>query len=519
MAEQAYENFQGNTTNVQFGNSSYAEIDQIINAPSGFQARAFYNQQLNEVVIAYSGTEGAPGNIQGFNALEFLQDLTTNVGVGVVGDGIQVPEAIDFAEGVFDAALPSGAVNPTFTLVGHSLGGFLAQTTSLRNAETANLPVADNVVLFNSPGVGGFAEIPVSGALPEDRYTYVYSPSDTWGQIGGTVHSLGYQLSDNLFVAEDAVDHAIATINATPLGLSDALPDSDVNPIATAESTFEFFNTNEILQGIATTAGLLTFQEALELGLDLGDIEDQLNAVDVQPNYIIGTNVNDILTGTSNADVISGLQGNDAINGAAGNDLIFGRIGNDTINGSAGDDTLRGGEGADVINGGSGNDFIRGGDGEDTLSGNAGNDTVLGAQDADTLNGGTGNDSISGNDSDDDLRGGSGNDTLRGGGDNDDLKGMTGNDSLIGGDGLDTFIFDNNFGQDRIEDFSTRNGEKIDLSDVSAITSFADLVNNHLSGNANAAIITVSSNTITLEGVDVDDIGNGQIYSQSDFIF
>ncbi|GGO53209.1 hypothetical protein SAMN05444398_10154 [Roseovarius pacificus] len=39
--------------------SLYTEITQIVNGPLGFQARAFFNETTNELVIAFTGTEGA----------------------------------------------------------------------------------------------------------------------------------------------------------------------------------------------------------------------------------------------------------------------------------------------------------------------------------------------------------------------------------------------------------------------------------------------------------------------------
>ena len=62
---------------------------------------------------------------------------------------------------------------------------------------------------------------------------------------------------------------------------------------------------------------------------------------------IIGSNFNDILTGTSLANVIMGRDGVDNISSVAGND---------TLNGGGGNDFLRGGAGIDNLTGGLGND-------------------------------------------------------------------------------------------------------------------------------------------------------------------
>jgi VCBS repeat-containing protein len=77
-----------------------------------------------------------------------------------------------------------------------------------------------------------------------------------------------------------------------------------------------------------------------------------------------------------------------------------------------------------------------------------------------------GNDIITGNSGNDILVGGKGNDTLIGG---------AGNDTLIGGAGADMFVFKPGDGRDVITDFSSGQGDRIDLSAFSTIGDFANL--------------------------------------------
>ncbi|MEO0773302.1 MAG: hypothetical protein AAFZ04_08985 [Pseudomonadota bacterium] len=98
-----------------------------------------------------------------------------------------------------------------------------------------------------------------------------------------------------------------------------------------------------------------------------------------------------------------------------------------------------------------------------------------------------------------------GNDTLNGGG---------GDDVLAGGAGSDTFVFVDGFDNDIIADFGQLNdNEKIDLSGVSAITDYNDLVNNHLSVVDGVVTITAGADSITLKGVDIVNL------DANDFIF
>ncbi|MCF2515414.1 Ig-like domain-containing protein, partial [Sphingomonas sp. G124] len=132
---------------------------------------------------------------------------------------------------------------------------------------------------------------------------------------------------------------------------------------------------------------------------------------------VIGTNLNDTITGSNTAnDILRGGGGNDTLNGAGGVDLIDFREGTAGITftlvqssvGTAfnasgaglGTDTYSNMEGvigtvfADTLTGSSGNDILRGDGGNDILDGAGGNDTLVGGTGADTLTGGLGNDTF-----------------------------------------------------------------------------------------------------------------------------
>jgi len=74
----------------------------------------------------------------------------------------------------------------------------------------------------------------------------------------------------------------------------------------------------------------------------------------------------------------------------------------------------------------------------------------------------------------DGIVGGVGNDTLVGGDGNDGMVGNAGNDLLIGGKGADTFTFDAKYpttgGVDTIQDFSTAQGDKINVHSIDSNT-------------------------------------------------
>lgn len=163
------------------------------------------------------------------------------------------------------------------------------------------------------------------------------------------------------------------------------------------------------------------------------------------------------VTGTAGGDSYKGTQYDDTVRGLGGKDVLYGMAGNDTLLGGGGADKLFGGAGKDVLKGGAGNDKLFGNGGADRLYGDAGNDR---------LTGGGGNDK---------LFGGAGKDVLIGGAGNDRLDGGAGADTLTGGKGADTFVFASakEAKGDSITDFSSKQGDIIDLSGIDADTSVA----------------------------------------------
>ena len=214
----------------------------------------------------------------------------------------------------------------------------------------------------------------------------------------------------------------------------------------------------------------------------------------------------DLLYGGAGDDILRGDAGFDTLYGDEGNDVLWGGAQADNLFGGAGDDTLHGEDGFDRLFGGDGNDLLFGGTGPDALFGDDGNDT---------LNGGDGDDRLLGGQGNDRLEGGAGDDTLEGGAGFDVLIGGVGNDILTGNFNADTFVFADGHGDDVITDFEATNPfEKIDLSAVTAIDDFDDLVADHMSQvGPDVLIETGGGDRITLIGVSVGDL------DASDFLF
>ncbi|WP_373502428.1 hypothetical protein [Aestuariivirga sp.] len=77
-----------------------------------------------------------------------------------------------------------------------------------------------------------------------------------------------------------------------------------------------------------------------------------------------------------------------------------------------------------------------------------------------------------------------------------------------------------NSGQDVIADFSPRDAEKLDISDMTNFRGFSDFIHNYIETDlaTGFAAIVVGENRIVLEGVTIDQIGPGEAYSAQDFI-
>ena len=264
-------------------------------------------------------------------------------------------------------------------------------------------------------------------------------------------------------------------------------------------------------------------------GVDIG--ADSLNSIE----SVFAGHGNDSVAGNNSANTINGGPGNDELFGYEGSDLLFGGAGNDIILGGDQNDNLYGGDGndqvlgqrgADFLYGGAGDDLVLGGNRNDRLFGEDGNDRVFGGNDQDLIDGGAGSDIGRGGNGDDILNGGADGDVLFGGtgrdtvnGDGGDdvifgrggfdiLNGGAGDDLLEGGLQADQFIFEDGFGNDTITDFaSLNNAERIHLSDVTEITDFQDLIDNHMSQvGADVLIDDGLGNTITLLGVQLSDL-------------
>jgi len=110
---------------------------------------------------------------------------------------------------------------------------------------------------------------------------------------------------------------------------------------------------------------------------DISTIIELVLAPNEEQNLLLGTNNNDVMTGSELEDLIRSGAGVDRLYGRAGNDVLYGEEGDDYLLGEDDDDQLLGGAGNDNLSGGNGDDILTGGTGNDTLDGGNGSDRFL----------------------------------------------------------------------------------------------------------------------------------------------
>jgi serralysin len=197
---------------------------------------------------------------------------------------------------------------------------------------------------------------------------------------------------------------------------------------------------------------------------------------------LTGSTDDNSLTGGAYADTLSGGDGNDTLRGRSGDDILDGGNGNDILDGGAGVDTIHGQAGDDKVVYDAADSVIDGGSGRDTLIVKVGATVDLGSFTTNQVVSGSAY--VSGFENLDATGASAGvvatgsefANTLVGSAFADKLAGGAASDVLAGGAGADLFVFGayNPGDADRITDFSTSQGDRMDLSAIDAVAGGLD---------------------------------------------
>jgi len=525
--------------------------DDIINAGAGDDLIRVLGGQNNEADI-YRGDAGMDtlNNESGTSLLLTNWSLTG----GGNGDGIEV---IDLNNRSITGSIDVDTLNFTdveFMQIVNvlTLGGDDIVTGSNVTSTTYNLGDGDDV--FTTTSVLGDI---INGQAGDDILTGGSGNDQISGGLGNDIVDGGAG-DDELRVngGENNVadiyrggdgDDLLFNLSATSLAMSNWAYGGSGNgsSIETIDAAF---------RSIAGTSGddALDFTDVTLLrvvDINTGDGNDMVTGSDITgETYNLGGG-DDLFTGIGTvSNIINGDAGNDTLNAGNGNDTLTGGAGDDYVNGGGGDDTIRlttsgNNTTGDVYVGGAGNDVILNltsatvvfsdydstdmtglinGSGIEqlsmgfrALSGTSGDDcfnftdvniTSL----AGSINMGDGNDDFTGSTQNQltvDL--GAGDDNYV----STEHIGAFG-DFITGGAGDDSFTFIDDWGVSRITDFDAlSDAETIDLTDVSNIDDFADLLANHMTQSGANVVISDGANTLTLENVNISDL------DANDFVF
>ncbi|AVQ01541.1 hypothetical protein B7G68_06550 [Caulobacter segnis] len=242
-------------------------------------------------------------------------------------------------------------------------------------------------------------------------------------------------------------------------------------------------------------------------------------SIDLQANWVSGSDKADVVTGDDSANTIFGFSGNDVIDGGKGDDILYGDGGDDRLIGGEGNDTFHGGDGVDTVDYSTAAaavtiDLTRSSSQQDTRG--AGLDTIwydienlIGSRFDDTLRGGYTANTLNGGAGDDTIYGGGGSDILQGGAGNDVLNGEADDDSYDGGDGFDTVTYESassgvTVDLTKIGPQNTRGGGVETLANIESLkgSAFADT----LTGDDGANTLNGGAGADSLSGGGGDDL-------------
>jgi len=235
----------------------------------------------------------------------------------------------------------------------------------------ATSKLTNTVVLDSISVIESISDVNITNNAPlyyEFGTTIVtWTATDTSGNTASTTQTISVidTSAPLLNIPQDIIVDAVNTTNFVEFGLASVEDIIDDSPIITNDAP-EVFQLGET---IITWTATDKFGNSLSVPQIVF-----VQACGNSPSYyntIVGSEDDDLLTGTTlpdlifakgGDDIISGSKGNDCILGGEGNDIIFGNDGNDNILGQDGNDIIKGHSGDDIIFGGFGFDIIDGGE-------------------------------------------------------------------------------------------------------------------------------------------------------------
>jgi Ca2+-binding RTX toxin-like protein len=481
---------------------------------------------LTSIGIAFRGTSGPRESLITDSIGDLINDLLAGFGPAGYADNYSLKAFGTLLGDVAKFAQAHGLSGDDVTISGHSLGGL----------------AVNSMAALSDDNWGGFYA----------QSSYVAFASPTQYETGGKVINIGYE-NDPVFRALDGT-----TLTPATFGVHDAPQESATNNIVNFNDHYASAAWNILpfsILNIPTWLSHLPFfyQDGL-----MRVLNSEFYSLTGKDSTVIVSNLSDVTRGTTwvedlnrNAEKHSGPN---FIVGSDSNDLIKGGTGNDYLEGRAGNDTFRDNGGFNIISGGEGNNtldlqhalknsevaydgntlYLRDAKGGITLAEDIGTlrtketSWIIFSKELDhqvtsaglksseglkayasSLNGGAGDDNLQARANDKWLFGDDGNDTLLGhAGGNLTFVGGAGNDVIHSQGGSNTFLFSGNFGQDQIYGYQAQDKLVFMGTDGSSeggnFRDFVSEVNDNL-------VFNFGGNTVTLVGLGLNSLSDGQV--------
>ncbi|MBB6341755.1 Ca2+-binding RTX toxin-like protein [Pseudomonas fluvialis] len=390
------------------------------------------------------------------------------------------------ADVIQETSTLTGETDSVWSAVGWTLGSNLenllltgsAAINGTGNAQNNKLSGnAANNVLNGAAGADT-----LNGGLGNDTYVVdnagdvIQETSTLATEIDSVQSSISWTLGNNL---ENLLLTGSAAINGTGNVLNNKLSGNAANNVLNGAAGADTLN-----GGLGNDTYVV--DNAGDVIQETSTLAAEIDSVQAALSWTLGSNLENLLLTGSAAINGTGNGLNNKLTGNAANNVLNGAAGADTLNGGLGNDTYVVDNAGDVIQetstlaaeidsvqssiswtlGNNLENLLLTGSAAINGTGNALNNTLTGNTANNLLNGSAGHDKIDGGAGNDILKGGSGNDTLIGG---------SGVDQLFGETEADRFSFlklsDLSVGSNRdvIQDFSSAQGDKIDLSALDAV--------------------------------------------------
>jgi serralysin len=358
--------------------AGYKIDETFIDTTTGFQAVGLTSLTPNKPpVLVIRGTD------------EAIDDVANSDPNGIGANQFAANKA---AIGAWLTKVGTATVKPD--IVGHSLGGALAQLTA---TEFTN--AIGNVVTFNSPGV-------TTATATQFQQASGGSKNVTHYIVQGDLVSLaGQSFIPGSVILQSFTDPAINPIKALdkhniPQLLTTPPAGYKQTSLTTQQLSDPAFNFNSDSDYAEFLAAYKAVQPKLEPSLLSRKALEELRVkpgtsflgLIQQARTDLAPDKDNLLVGDAAANTADGAGGKDTILGNGGDDVLRGGVGRDRISGGDGKDSLFGDAGRDILTGGVGNDILAGGDNNDMLVGVNVGDRRPGRGEIDTYTGGKGRD-------------------------------------------------------------------------------------------------------------------------------